>query len=509
MTETPNHGYNRPPRGAKNWDEDLNQNFTDIDEDMPIRDTEGNKGNYDPVSGRKYEATDSGAVYYGNGDSWVLADREVGSVRAESVNNVLTPQDNTIQAIQDLVDNYVTPNIRLEPGVLYEGDTQLFIDVEGGGESGDKNREVYINAHSAGVNYTGNEKSAVKIVTGDPGNGQTRGGIEIQYGSWWGPDRSVSEGAVIRADDTFGAHIRPSECRRSEHGVLLVNKDRWCEGGEIGLRQSGFYQGEDAPNESPPKYYIRTVGGGSESFSETLNGTASCRDTDIIVPFHSANDESGAVTVWQNHSSHHGAFHKIRGFVPDGGAMYRIDGGGGFVKKTMVHFESEGGNSESVAVDLDTGSPPYFTGASRINSSGTDIQNSKGGLPFIIDSSGNGVGSAFSLKPRSEPSFDYRWLDLKDPNFGGKKFSLTNHKNEFTLYAWNDSRVRTADSNDDPIPVLASEHQSDGDAGTRSHLGKFDEHPSAENGDTWYITGSGSIGEGFYGQTDAGTVQFD
>lgn len=84
MTETPNHGYNIPEEGTENWHVPLNQNFNRIDADIEIRAPESNRKNYDPKEGTKYEATDSGAVYYGNGTEWVLIDRQVGHVESDS-----------------------------------------------------------------------------------------------------------------------------------------------------------------------------------------------------------------------------------------------------------------------------------------------------------------------------------------------------------------------------------------------------------------------------------------
>ncbi|MFD1633360.1 hypothetical protein ACOZ4L_09200 [Haloplanus ruber] len=85
MTDTPNHGYNRPKKGATDWHLALNENFENIDADIEIRGTEADKSDYKPKQGAKYEATDSGAVYYGNGDTWVLADRKVESMNAGRV----------------------------------------------------------------------------------------------------------------------------------------------------------------------------------------------------------------------------------------------------------------------------------------------------------------------------------------------------------------------------------------------------------------------------------------
>lgn len=82
MTNTPNHNYNTPSEGTTNWHIPLNENFHHLDTDVEIRDTEENRQNYDPKQGAKYEAIDSGAVYYGDGDTWVLADRQVNVLRA-------------------------------------------------------------------------------------------------------------------------------------------------------------------------------------------------------------------------------------------------------------------------------------------------------------------------------------------------------------------------------------------------------------------------------------------
>ena len=84
MPNTPNHNYNAPDEGATNWHVPLNENFENLDVDVEIRDSEANKGDYTPKEGAKYEATDSGGVYYGNGNSWVLADRTVRTLESDS-----------------------------------------------------------------------------------------------------------------------------------------------------------------------------------------------------------------------------------------------------------------------------------------------------------------------------------------------------------------------------------------------------------------------------------------
>lgn len=87
MVKTNNHQYNIPSKGTTNWHVPLNDNFDDLDTDIGIRDVEGNKGNYEPKRGAKYEATDSGAVYLGNGSNWVLANRKVSSLDTEQLSH--------------------------------------------------------------------------------------------------------------------------------------------------------------------------------------------------------------------------------------------------------------------------------------------------------------------------------------------------------------------------------------------------------------------------------------
>ena len=82
MTKTPNHNYNTPSEGKSDWHIPLNQNFEQLDIDVEIRGPEGEKGDHDPKIGSKYEATDSGAVYHGDGSQWILVDRKVEKLQS-------------------------------------------------------------------------------------------------------------------------------------------------------------------------------------------------------------------------------------------------------------------------------------------------------------------------------------------------------------------------------------------------------------------------------------------
>lgn len=70
MAKTPNHEYNVPDEGETDWHQPLNDNFESYDTDIEIRDTDGNRGDYDPKQGAKFYATDTGTVYIGDGSNW-------------------------------------------------------------------------------------------------------------------------------------------------------------------------------------------------------------------------------------------------------------------------------------------------------------------------------------------------------------------------------------------------------------------------------------------------------
>jgi len=67
---TDNHDYNTPSEGTTNWDVPLNDNFRQIDADVEIRDTDASRSDYQPKTGAKFLATDTGDVYLGDGSNW-------------------------------------------------------------------------------------------------------------------------------------------------------------------------------------------------------------------------------------------------------------------------------------------------------------------------------------------------------------------------------------------------------------------------------------------------------
>ncbi|WP_152421625.1 right-handed parallel beta-helix repeat-containing protein [Halogeometricum pallidum] len=84
MPNTHNHSYHQPAKGTTDWHLPLNSNFENLDTDVGVRDADANRGEYEPKAGAKFEATDSGAVYLGDGSEWVLVDRRVDSLTTGS-----------------------------------------------------------------------------------------------------------------------------------------------------------------------------------------------------------------------------------------------------------------------------------------------------------------------------------------------------------------------------------------------------------------------------------------
>lgn len=73
-----NHGYNTPSEGATDWHIPLNDNFRRLDRDVELRDVESALSEYDPKSGAKFLATDTGRVFLGDGEEWIAS----GSITA-------------------------------------------------------------------------------------------------------------------------------------------------------------------------------------------------------------------------------------------------------------------------------------------------------------------------------------------------------------------------------------------------------------------------------------------
>lgn len=83
VEKTPNHGLNRYEPGERDWSH--SEDMETAERLLPIRDVEANLEEYVPYEGATFVATDTGAVYDGDGQTWSPARREVAALRSGSV----------------------------------------------------------------------------------------------------------------------------------------------------------------------------------------------------------------------------------------------------------------------------------------------------------------------------------------------------------------------------------------------------------------------------------------
>lgn len=505
MTKTPNHNYNTPEEGTENWHVPLNENFKKIDSDIEIRGPEAKKGEYEPKDTAKYEATDSGAVYYGNGDTWVLANRKVNIHQS---NQITTVSGTSFEDIQKSIDNY--RKIILLP-TEYTGAGE---PLQLGSGLGPDGSYTTIHAHGAVLNYKGDAEYAIEATP--PENGTYVDGYRWKGGSISGPDWSVEgdDTAAFYSEDMWRCEFSFQNLLDAEYGLWVRNQEKWSEANELGVYGSG----------SNTRVLFRLDGGGS---STELNGTNSFRNTNVNINMAAGNGGARDIIYWQNHASTHGGETTVRGFLPDGGIGYYLDASsepnaisGGF----RAYIEFEFGDGDSTAVKIDSNQAPLFI-SPRLEGPGQDWEIANG-VPNVteINSSGIkeitknrgfrlGAGSRNStilgttnIVPNRNTNWDTSFLNIYDSN-DERIYSIGNHENNFTIRAFNDGGVTARDENDDPISISGKNFKSISEAGSRRYLGSFSDHPNANSGDTWYIDGSSSQSEGFYGMTSSGVVQ--
>ena len=68
---TQNHGLSTPVKGTNDWSAPLNENFESLDVAVAVRDSVARRTKYDPLTGAWFIATDTGALYHGDGTDWV------------------------------------------------------------------------------------------------------------------------------------------------------------------------------------------------------------------------------------------------------------------------------------------------------------------------------------------------------------------------------------------------------------------------------------------------------
>jgi len=368
MTDTPNHGYTTPPEGTENWHVPLNENFEKLDNDVEIRGPEEDKGKYEPEEGTKYEATDSGAVYYGDGTSWVLANREVDSISANNINGVKVPDGTDIDAFRDAVDRAYeeTANkgavVRLRPDVEYQWDETFTYNPADG--------NLRVEAHHATINHTSDP--AVET-TSSIGTRSHRlmwfGGVFVGPGQQEGdsvdpqgiPDAApeVPTGtSTFRLSDSFGHTIKPDACRDVTAGIYVRNVDHWSEALKLGHTRTGGV----GSHEWNSLIHFLCLGG---PYVGTSAG-GSMRNIQIKIDW--SMGQADYMHLYQGAAGFQGGKIEHRHSAPKGygddeiGWCWFSDGN---LEGTHIHFETEfGGNNvkaiEFAGVESDQRGPPPF-----------------------------------------------------------------------------------------------------------------------------------------------------
>lgn len=210
---TKNHNYNTPEKGATDWDVPINDNFTALDTDVEIRDTESNLGSYSPKSGAKFFATDTGTIYLGDGSQW----NQAPTSGSEPV--VYAPVGNVQSAI-DSVHSSSRSMVKLVPGETYTPSSawqirsNVTLDCEGATVSPSADTDVFhvydrAKLLNAEVDLTGFDTYSSNVIllstafNEEPFADSTR----IDNVACVGAQTGTAQGTFVRLRTTGGKHI--------------------------------------------------------------------------------------------------------------------------------------------------------------------------------------------------------------------------------------------------------------------------------------------------------------
>lgn len=282
--DTPNHELNRPDRGAQNWHEPLNNNFEQIDSQVEVRDSEGNRGEYEPKDNAKFLATDTGRVYLGDGSQWV----QLGVVQGTGGGGVIARPGQ----VQSLIDEYATGDqwgpqpmrkISLAPGEVYETSetwtlrpgTRLdcngaLVRPQGDFDVIELTRNTAVHSPRINVADVGEFTSAAIVISGTNGKIGTSNPATVHDCHLFNDDRTGvgllfegNSGAVSlqQANGNIRNFDRGLEFRAAGAG----NGNGWCNGNEF----KGVINGSRIP------VYLRSLNGDAVS-GNTVRAQLQC-----------------------------------------------------------------------------------------------------------------------------------------------------------------------------------------------------------------------------------------
>jgi hypothetical protein len=266
-----NHNYKEPQPGDDDWHVPINDNFEQLDKDVEIRDTEENRGNYDPKEGAKFFATDTENVFIGDGDSWKIINSSgrnpnINSLRTGIINNVVHASEFNGAGLASKVQNaleWIENNcggagkVRITPksgSSSWTWDKDLVINpFEYKGIDIDIDWNVTIDYPGSGVALTldgGGENDVFRVPS------------RISGGEW---TYSGDPTGWLKLKDIQLSTIHPKWINWPDsgaYGISVENHGTWCEMNHI----SGRYEAEECI-----RFHGATVTGGSgtDSFQGT------------------------------------------------------------------------------------------------------------------------------------------------------------------------------------------------------------------------------------------------
>lgn len=97
--QTENHDLNTPTKGTNDWSTPLNANFDQLDVDVAVRAPVSQRGDYTPADGAWFLATDTGALYQGDGSAWQY---EGGFAKPVELDQTADGSTSTFTVVHDL-----------------------------------------------------------------------------------------------------------------------------------------------------------------------------------------------------------------------------------------------------------------------------------------------------------------------------------------------------------------------------------------------------------------------
>lgn len=362
--------------------------------------------------------------------------RDMG-YKVPEINNWQYPNNYTLQAIQELLDQTGNVYIKLEPGKTYSGDFNLTANLS---DRNDNARHIWIDARGAMIDHTGNAGGVIHFVTPYQFSGRAR----IYGGGWSGPEETKEGTYCIRMDDSFGAVLKPQTVGDCYAGIQVRNKKKWNEAHEIGFLQTNGDSTVQAGGVGErPMVLVHLQGGGADP---SFSGTKSFRAARITIPWSRSGKNGGEIGFWNEKAKIYNSKVYFRGFLPGDGEGIRLDGS---AYGSIIDMATEGGNENTTALNITSNAKhlPMFLNTdghgTGLGTQGTAVVDSSDDTAISYGEEGIktlGHGFLFNItEDLTEVNDSLRMMTDQELQFGDTKEA-------HITYNSNDDRVDIVDS---------------------------------------------------------------